>query len=163
MWRCRQIWTFTLYSRPNLIMIIPVGFYLVSLGTSNGYISYFLYSEHVIGSFVLDAVPPFNLSSQSAPMLLFFCASFALNVTLTALIIFRLQACRSQARKILGGDYGKHYNILTAIFAESAFMNAIMSALIFASIFQTRSKILNMLYDFWLAITPSVQVSKPLF
>ena len=140
-------------------MLIPAGFYLLSLGIFYSPIVDLQYTEYKIGSFLLNATPPFTLGLSDTPMLLYFSASLALNVILAALIIFRLQACRSQTKKILGNGFGKHYNILTTIFAESAFMNAIMSALIFASIFQNNFQVFGMLYDFWIAITPSVQVS----
>ena len=102
--------------------------------------------------------------------------TLALNITLTSLIVWRLQQCKDQLQKTLGAGHGKHYNILTTVFIESAFLNVVCSALLLASAasnpvrkgmwgyFLTNRSTMTMywLFDVWAAITPAVQVSLPL-
>ena len=100
--------------------------------------------------------------------------TLALNITLTSLIVWRLQRCKDQLQKTLGAGHGKHYNILTTVFIESAFLNVVCSALLLASAasnpdrkrmwsFTNESTItMYWLFDVWAAITPAVQVSFPL-
>ncbi|KAK7680883.1 hypothetical protein QCA50_016193 [Cerrena zonata] len=139
-WRCRQIWKFTLCSRPSLVVLFP--------------------TLLLVGSMV-----PLGLScaigfTSNALTLTYFTVTLILNLLLTSLIILRLWQRKSQLQKTLGAGHGDHYNIISTVFAESAFMNAVCSILLLASsLYRTASisPIMGSMLDVWVAITPAVQ------
>lgn len=83
-------------------------------------------------------------------------------MTLTSLILARLWRCKVQLRKTLGDGYGKHYSILSTVFIESAFMNAVCSILLLASssygLVSPVRATMGLLLDVWISITPAIQV-----
>ncbi|KAK7679990.1 hypothetical protein QCA50_016936 [Cerrena zonata] len=102
---------------------------------------------------ILDPLP--------LPSIMYFSLTLLLHVTLTGLIILRLWKCETELRAVLGDGHGKHYNAISAVFAESAFMNVGCSTLLLASSLsepsQTSAMNLNSTFQIWMAITPAVQ------
>ncbi|KAK7694517.1 hypothetical protein QCA50_001703 [Cerrena zonata] len=142
-WRCRQIWKFTLFSKAELIVILP---------------AFLIVGETVLGILTLcgddDTGTPLGIDFGMG----YFGCSLALNVSLTLLIVYRLLRCKSQAQDVLGRGYGKHYSIISMLFAESAFMNAACSIVILASYkFSSDSLTVQMVFNICLAFTPAVQ------
>ncbi|KAK7680042.1 hypothetical protein QCA50_016988 [Cerrena zonata] len=142
-WRCRQIWSFTLFPRPNLIIILPL---LLLVGS--------------IAPLGLSCMKGF-FTESSRSSLAYFVITLALNIILTSLIVSRLWYCKLQLRETLGDGYGKHYDILSIVFVESAFMNAVCSILLLASslwvVNPNISQTMGMMLDIWLGVTPAVQ------
>lgn len=96
----------------------------------------------------------------------YFAITLALNIILTSLIVLRLWQCKVQSRKVLGDGHGKHYNVLSIVFMESAFMNAVCSILLLASSLSGRasqSPTMVLMFAVWAAITPAVQVGNSIF
>lgn len=100
----------------------------------------------------------FGLERSFSVATAYFSASLALNVSLTSLIVFRLLSCKLQAQKALGQGYGKHYTLISILFVESAFANAVCSIMLLASYIGMSVNII-MTFDVWIALTPAVQVS----
>lgn len=96
--------------------------------------------------------------SSNVITMTYFAVTLALNVVLTSLIIFRLWQCKVQLQDIMGEGHGKHYNVISTVFVESAFMNAVCSILLLASSL-TNGTTMGALLDIWVAATPAVQVS----
>ncbi|KAK7679981.1 hypothetical protein QCA50_016927 [Cerrena zonata] len=136
-WRCRQIWKCTLFPRPNLIVLLPVLLLIASTAMS-----------------IVFCV--FGLERSFSVATAYFSASLALNVSLTSLIVFRLLSCKLQAQKALGQGYGKHYTLISILFVESAFANAVCSIMLLASYIGMSVNII-MTFDVWIALTPAVQ------
>ena len=97
--------------------------------------------------------------------------SLILQIFLTIAVVHRLLKCKAEAQSILGHTCVKHYNILSMIFAESAFMNVICSlCLLLSSVIPLPSAApvviqgLEQLplsigcFQTFLAMTPAVQV-----
>ncbi|KAK7680885.1 hypothetical protein QCA50_016195 [Cerrena zonata] len=135
-WRCRQIWKFTLFSRPNLIVIFPIFLLAGSM-------------VPLIYSCISDVFYNFIILSYAATTL-------ALNLLLTTLIILRLWQRKTQLRKVLGTSHGRHYDVLSIVFVESASMNAIFSILFLASTV-VMSQTMESMFFVWIAATPVVQ------
>lgn len=95
----------------------------------------------------------------------YYAVTLTLNVLLTSLIVFRLWQSKVQLRTVMGDGYGKHYNLISTVFVESAFMNAVCSILLLASALCGHVNLTPMASTFpiWLAITPAVQVSSMFF
>ncbi|KAK7679961.1 hypothetical protein QCA50_016907 [Cerrena zonata] len=137
LWRCHQIWKFTLFSRPKLIIVIPMLLFVAS-------------AVSLCFSGIGD--PPTGFS-----LFLYFIISMTLNITLTSLIILRLLRCRAQTQKALGNQHGRHYNMISIMFVESAFMSFICSVLILASFQDNIASNFGMTLEIWVAVTPAVQ------
>ena len=101
----------------------------------------------------------FGLQSSFNIATTYFSASLALNVVLTSLIVSRLLKFKLEAQKILGTGYGKHYTLISIVFVESAFLNAVCSILLLASYLEMTINI-TMTFDVWIAITPAIQVRR---
>ncbi|KAK7679997.1 hypothetical protein QCA50_016943 [Cerrena zonata] len=140
-WRCRQIWKFSMFARPNLIIVFPILLFVGSIGP--------------LGWSCLTGI------QSDSSTIVYFVLTLTLNIILTTLIILRLWQCKLQLRNVLGNEHGKHYDILTVVFVESASMNAVCSILLLASSLHTTisvgSSIMGNLLDVWVGVTPAVQ------
>ncbi|KAK7680876.1 hypothetical protein QCA50_016186 [Cerrena zonata] len=137
LWRCRQIWKFTLCSRPDLVILPPACIFAASIA--------------------FGMISSTNLKSWLA--LVYYVLSLTLNVILTTLIVIRLLSSKIQTQAALGKGYGKHYNLICILFVESAFMNAICSICLLSS-FQasnTANPTTGHHFQAWIALTPAVQ------
>ncbi|KAK7680041.1 hypothetical protein QCA50_016987 [Cerrena zonata] len=137
-WRCRQIWTFTSFPRPDFIIFIPIIL--------------------LVGSMVVFAWSCVAALFQGILAEIYFANTLALNIILTSLIVLRLWQCKVQLREVLGVEHGQHYNILSLVFVESAFMNAVCSILLLASLLSvSKSPTVGLMFAVWIAITPAIQ------
>ncbi|KAK7680886.1 hypothetical protein QCA50_016196 [Cerrena zonata] len=140
-WRCQQIWKFTMFARPNLIIVFPLLLFVGSIVPLGMSCAVGIHSN--IFTFA------------------YFVITLTLNIILTTLIVLRLWQCKLQLRKVLGNEHGKHYDILSVVFVESASMNAVCSILLLASsLYRTipvESPIMGNLLDVWVGVTPAVQ------
>ncbi|KAK7679959.1 hypothetical protein QCA50_016905 [Cerrena zonata] len=143
-WRCRQIWKFTLFSKPNLVILLPVLLFVGSM---------------VLGITTLSDVdiPLFDGINLAEA---YFGTSLALNVSLTLLIVCRLLKCKLQSQKVLGEAHVKHYTVITMLFVESAFMNAVCSIILLATYTSTGYTFLvdtGLVFTICISAMPAVQ------
>lgn len=94
-----------------------------------------------------------------------FAFSMVLNAYLTSAIVWQLLMRKIETQTVLGPEHGKHYNILTVLFVESALMNVVCSVfllisnIVMVTIHSTQmSPVWDGMFQFFLAITPAVQV-----
>lgn len=91
--------------------------------------------------------------------MIYFATSLALHVSLTMLIVGRLLKCKMQAQGILVDSYGKHHDLISVLFVESALMNAACSAVLLAIFPFGRVPRFNMTFVVCFAVTPAVLLS----
>ena len=161
--------------------MLPVVLLVASTGQFSAemtlYLSDTVYTALSIVS--LYSIPGLS-SREPQNTIAYFAVSLVLNIFLTSCIICRLLWCKSQSQAVLGKGNVEHYNILSTLFIESAFMNALCSIFLLITNIQAykwqqfslencRSSpplcqdadfaVWDSIFQAMLAVTPAIQVS----
>ncbi|KAK7679994.1 hypothetical protein QCA50_016940 [Cerrena zonata] len=115
---------------------------------------------------LIIVLPGVLLVLQGAvPSLVYLIVTLTLHLILTSLIILWLWKWKIGLRSALGYYYGKHYTLISIMFAKSTIMNVACSILLLTSLLAPNPWFSNPLnfastFKIWIGITPAVQVSK---
>lgn len=141
-------------------MVIPTISFLASIGTWS---ILCIQVADVDGDTGLGILSCFNLAKLGG--VAYFAISLTLNMYLTAAIVYQLLRCKFRTQSILGRRHGRHYDVLSILFVESASMNVFCSAFLLVSNIVVNSNVpihqkmvWKGVFEVFVAITPAVQV-----